>query len=87
MMIPGMIFCHSEEPSFKTLTEGQKWLGCRYLLRQSVPDMGSSNRKSLTSNVTHYTVLRCYSKMTLNKRGAVWGGGMSASYTASAIVC
>jgi len=35
-----------EEPSFETLTEGRKWLGCRYLLQQSVPDTGSSNRKS-----------------------------------------
>ena len=35
-----------EEPSFETLTEGRKWLGCRYLLRQSVPDTRSSNCKS-----------------------------------------
>jgi len=35
----------SEEPGFKLLMEGEEWLQRHYLLRQSVPDMGSSNRE------------------------------------------
>ena len=43
MIMSGYDFLKSQVLGPKLLTEGKERLRCRYLLRQSVPNMGSSN--------------------------------------------